>query len=145
MARAVRRALPARRCGRSRGKTGRRGKPRRYTELQEREIVAVYKRLRENPRMHPTLENLRQQLKRKTSLHPLPTSKSTFSGILQRAGLKWYRMRRGQCIDETIAQRRLKEAKKMVRRPKKSWRSKVLFLDFKKFVPRTSQRQKEYQ
>uniref|UniRef100_A0A0G4F3H2 Uncharacterized protein n=1 Tax=Chromera velia CCMP2878 TaxID=1169474 RepID=A0A0G4F3H2_9ALVE len=33
----------------------------------------------------------------------------------------------------------------MVRRPKKSWRSKVLFLDFKKFVPRTSQRQKEYQ
>uniref|UniRef100_A0A0G4F8F4 Uncharacterized protein n=1 Tax=Chromera velia CCMP2878 TaxID=1169474 RepID=A0A0G4F8F4_9ALVE len=53
-------------------------------------------------------------------------------------------MRQGQLIDELIAAERLREAKELSRLSIRHFETRVLFLDFKTFVPRNTPRQKEY-
>lgn len=115
------------------------GRPRRYTDEQEKKWVHEYKLLRKSSRLHPTIDNLKEVMKKKhPSFLPLPSSKGTVSAILRRGGLRFYRMRQGQLIDELIAAERLREAKELSRLSIRHFETRVLFLDFKTFVPRNT-------
>mmetsp|Transcript_52768 Transcript_52768/g.103181 ORF Transcript_52768/g.103181 Transcript_52768/m.103181 type:complete len:327 (+) Transcript_52768:221-1201(+) len=122
------------------------GRPRRYTDRQERSMVNFYIKVRKENKKAPTIDHWKHKLKNRRSLLPLPKSKNTWTGILKRwlPGGKWYKKIRGAVGNDQVETRRWKETKKLQRRGKKEWKTDFLFLDFKYYKPRLSPEQKAY-